>query len=250
VTTVWQRAALQVNDYQSAPSEWFDKLFLTGYTSIHINLRQENELPSYYVERLRGKGFKMLGFFMPQDYRTGIAWSPTETMEFCLSSKARYPGLSGFILNCEDSWEREDQVGNGYPSRDFLYQFRKRWPKLSLALDTYSGCGGIALESWEAAAARLYVQSYREGLPYAERAMDGQDWAVRYGWKNRAKVKPGLGIFKGMSGERPTAELLISTCLRAKSYGLKLWYTEGCWDDPDLMMKISNAFGTGGIAAR
>ncbi len=76
------------------------------------------------------------------------------------------------------------------------------------------------------------------------------DWALRYGWKDRRRVKPALGIFKGADDERPSAELLISSCMRAGTTGLLLYYAEGCWDAPELPRGISTAFGPGGIALR
>ena len=236
--TIWQRAALQVNDYHSAPSEWFPQLYDKGYKVVHVHLQDGGRVDKEYVLRLKAIGFKVFGTIWP------TRDNPAQWAEFCHTEKLRL-GLQGMNCNAEDEIEAVDQEQNNYWSKQYLTKFRELMPTLPLCLNTYNGCGGIALPLWEQHGCRLLVQTFHNEELFCWNVPSVKDWARLYGWVNSAKVKPIFAVYKRPDGTRNDAQACIDSSNNAsKTKGFLAYYIEGSFDD----LTVPNKLAQGGIS--
>jgi hypothetical protein len=240
----WQQAGIQINAWDAAPVEYLAPLRTAGYTRVELllnALRKDPPLPPptrFYCDSLKRAGFNVYGVvwadYFPHDPSTFN--DPFVCAEFAIAEKKRL-NLNSIIVNAEDWVEGQDAAGLGW-SDDFTYRFREALPKLPLALNTYIGCGGIALSWWEQANARLIVQTHHEGHTFEWGVPGYVAWAKKYGWKNAAAIKPQFAVYKGADGQRASIEAQVASAKAAGTIGFSAYYGEGCFDEPQHMVSL------------
>ena len=240
MASIWKYGHLNVNDPTAFPIEYLAPSAEAGYAvvQIHINPRHPStaldQVPLDYLKLIRSTGMKAWGFVWADAFL-----SPEALFDFCLGwrkqSLENGCALTGFVINCEDGWEAQDQAGKRW-SEKFLALFRGHplTRKLSLGLNTYNGCGGIALPLWQKAGARLICQTFHEGVTH-EWPMDGYvSWARFYGYTAKAMMKPHFGTYNPF----PNRAEQIEHARWAGTVGMACWYAEGGGEPKNVIIPL------------
>lgn len=253
--TIWRRGHLNVNDPTAIPREFVPVYAQAGYACVQTMLNPHHpdasldQVPAYWLPLVKGSGMKNFGFVWADDFYT-----PGDLYQFVkdwrAKSLAEGCALTGFVINCEDRWEMHDQETQGDWSRRFLNAFRAfgaPTQKLSLALNTYNGCGGINLPAWQSKGARLYCQTFKEQEDGHAWPMDGYvSWAKYYGYTAKAMMKANLGTYK-VKGEYPSREDQIKHMVWSETVGFSAWYAEGAGDPGEVLIPLLNEAKAKGV---
>ena len=250
MSTIWQKGHLNVNDHTAFPVEFLQPCANAEYACTQVMLNPHHpdtslsQVPIDYIRKIRGAGMKAFGFVWadsfssPEDlYRFVIGWRRQSLDNGC--------AITGFVINAEDGWEYKDQTTGGDWSRRFLNYFRSdpATAKLSLAINTYNGCGGIALAKWQAAGARLYYQTFHEGVTHEWPIDGGVTWAKYYGFTKKALVKPNWGTYQPY----PNRTEQIRAAQWARTLGFSAWYAEGAGDPASLLLPLLREARAAGV---
>lgn len=243
--TLWQRPHLFVWDWSAAPVELLRPL-QPLYGAVHVHLI-DHVVPYTYVQQLRQAGFSVFGVIGDYD-REGKPWQRWQDPLEAFQAELDRLGPMGADFNFEDRWEEHDRISQGQWSLNLTMEFRKRWPRRNLCLNTYDECGHIALRTWADFNARLYLQTYKGGVepPAMIPVAALKDWALRNGWPRRKVgfIRPCLGVFKGSTGERVPVEAQVASMKEGGTKGLLTYYADGAFD-----VDYLGPLGRGAIAA-
>jgi len=247
--TIWQTGHLNVNDTGSYTKEWVKECVDAGYTTVQTMLNPKHpdtsldQISIQWLQGVKSVGAKNFAFVWADDFET-----PATLFEFCKDwrekSLANNCAITGFVINAEDEWEKQDQAGQMWSQR-FLSIFRQHTStrKLSLALNTYNGCGGIDLVAWMNKGARLYCQTFAEGKTH-EWPIDGYiTWAKFYGYTRSAMIKPNWGTYLPY----PDRAEQIRTARVAKTVGFSAWYAEGSGEPKQLLIPLLKEAKAAGV---
>jgi hypothetical protein len=250
--TIWQRGHLNVNDPTSFSDAFLRRCVDEGYPVVQVLINPEHstsesldQVPLGYLRKVRATGAKAWGFTWADDFD-----SPEALFGFVLGARqlslAQGCALTGFVINAEDGWEQHDMGGERWSQR-FLTQFRSHplTAKLSLALNTYIGCGGINLGAWMNRGARLYCQTFHEANTH-EWPIDGYiGWARFYGYTKPSMIKPNWGTYRPY----PSRAEQIEHARWAKTVGFSCWYAEGAGDAGDILIPLLREARAAGVCA-
>jgi hypothetical protein len=238
---IWQRAHLNVNDVTAFPVEFLKPCIEAGYACVQVHINPQHpdtsldQVPLGYIRDIRLLGAKAFGFVWADDFA-----SPDALFNFCLGWRRKSLdaacAITGFVINCEDVWEAKDQASAGGWSKKFLQLFRSDplTAKLSLALNTYIGGGGIALDVWQTRGARLYLQTFHEGNTHEWPISGYISWASFYGFTQKSKIKPNWGTYSPY----PNRAEQIQSAKWAGTIGFSTWYAEGAGDPQELLIPL------------
>jgi hypothetical protein len=254
---IWKRGHLNVNDETAFPIEFVRSCIAEGYACVQVMLNPKHpdtsldQVKVSYIRDIRATGAKVFGFVWADDFRSPealfdfvLAWRQKSIDEKC--------AITGFVINCEDVWEAKDQAGFagvGW-SKVFLTLFRNHdlTKKLSLAINTYIGGGGIDLPAWMNRGARLYCQTFKEALTH-EWPIDGYiPWAKLHGYTKPAMIKPNWSTYKAPDGSRASRAEQIASAKRAGTVGFCAWYAEGAGDPADVLIPLLREAKAAGVA--
>lgn len=237
---IWKRGHLNVNDPTAFPIEYLKPSAEAGYAvvQVHINPKHPSttldQVPLDYIRLIKSCGMQAWGFVWADAFA-----SPDECFNFVRGwrqqSLENGCALTGFVINCEDAVEARDQAGESW-SWKFTTAFRNHalTRKLSLALNTYNGCGGISLPAWMNKGARLYCQTFHEGNTH-EWPMDSYiQWAKYYGYTKVAMMKPHFGTYKPF----PNQAEQIEHAKWAGTVGMACWYAEGGGEPKNVVIPL------------
>jgi hypothetical protein len=249
--TIWQRGHLNVIDHTAFPVEFLKPCADAGYAVTQKMLNPQHpstsldQVPLSYLHQIRSTPMKAFGFVWADDFQ-----SPEAMFNFVRGwrQKSLDAGcaLTGFVINAEDGWEAHDLAGEQWSKR-FLDLFRSHplTMKLSLALNTYNGGGGIALYQWMRRGARLYYQTFHEAVTHEWPIDGGVTWAAQYGYTKRAMVKPNWGTYNPY----PNRAEQIASAVRAGTDGFSAWYAEGAGDPQDVLIPLLREARAAGVCA-
>lgn len=255
-TTIWQRGHLNVNDVTAFPKEFLKPCIDAGYQVVQVMLNPQHpstsldQVPVSYLQDIGNLGAKRWGFVWADDFA-----SPEDMFAFVLEwrqkSIANGCALTGFVINCEDAWEDHDQASGGAWSKKFTNLFRSipLTAKLSLALNTYIGGGGVALDVWQSRGARLYLQTFHEAVLHEWPIDNYIPWAAKYGYTRKAQIKPHWSTYKAPDGSRANRAEQIASAQRAGTIGFACWYAEGAGDPNDVLIPLLKEAKQAGVVA-
>jgi hypothetical protein len=247
--TIWQRGMLNINDVTAFPIEFVRPCVEEGYAVVQVMLNPGHpdtsldQVPVSYLKACRAVGAKVWGFVWADDFQ-----SPESLYAFCqmwrLKSLQESCALTGFVINAEDGWEAHDMAGEKWSDRFcFHYRGQALTSKLSLALNTYNGCGGIDLARWQRAGARLYCQTFHEGNTH-EWPIDGYiGWAAAHGYTKKAQIKPNWSTYKPY----PSRAAQIASAKAAGTVGFSAWYAEAGGEPQDVLIPLLNEAKAAGV---
>ncbi len=251
--TIWQKAWLNVNDVTAFPREFLAPCADAGYAGVQVLLNPHHpdtsldQVPLSYIRAIRDLGMKAWGFVWADDFA-----SPLDCAEFCIAWRKKSLdngcALTGFVINAEDGVEARDQAGDGW-SKNFLAVFRAHplTAKVSLALNTYNGAGGIALPEWQARSARLYCQTFHEGNTHEWPISSYKPWSAMYGYTKWSQVKPNWATYKGVDGKLPNRAAQIADAKAAGTVGFAAWYAEAAGEPRDVLIPLLNEARAAGV---
>jgi hypothetical protein len=241
---IWKRGHLNVNDPKSFPKEFLAPCIEEGYAVVQTMLNPKHpkttldQVPLEYLVDIRELGAKAWGFVWADDFE-----SPDECFNFVRGWRERSMyencALTGFVINAEDKTEERDQAGESW-SWKFLTRFRNHpaTQKVSLALNTYNGCGGLSLPTWQNKGARLYCQTFHEENTH-EWPIDGYvSWAKYYGYTKKSMIRPNWSTYKAPDGSRASRDEQIKTAQWAGTMGFSAWYAEGAGDPAEVLIPL------------
>ena len=251
--TIWRKGHLNVNDRTAYPIEFLRPCAEAGYACVQVMLNPNHpstsleQVPLSYVRDIKSTGMRAWGFVWADDFQ-----GPDALYDFVLGWRRQSLdngcALTGFVINGEDGWEAKDQAGDAW-SLKFLMRFRgnPQTAKLSLALNTYNGCGGISLPQWQARGARLYYQTFHEAQTHEWPITGGIAWAAYYGYTKKAQIKPNWGTYKNPQGQLPNRGEQIRSALEAGTKGFCAWYAEGAGDPGEHLIPLLREARAAGV---
>jgi hypothetical protein len=251
---IWKRGHLNVIDPGSFPLEFVKECIDAGYACVQVMLNPKHpdtsldQVEISYIKGIRSRGAKAWGFVWADDFSSPAmcfnfvkAWR--EKSLKASETEGTPCALTGFVINAEDGVEAKDSGGAW--SKSFLTLFRTTpvTAKLSLALNTYNGCGGIDLAAWQKANARLYCQTFHEGNTHEWPIDSYITWARYYGYTSAAMIKPNWGTYNPF----PNRADQIRTAKIAQTVGFSAWYAEGAGEPKQLLIPLLNEAKAAGV---
>lgn len=250
VATIWQRGHLIVIDETAFPIEYLLPSAEAGYACVQVMLNPRHPDTSLkqvsldYLRKIRSTGMKAFGFVWADSFA-----DPMSCFSFCRDWRAlsleQGCALTGFVINAEDGIEQRDMAGEGW-SRKFLARFRSDplTAKLSLALNTYNGCGGLDLPAWQARGARLYCQTFHEGQTHEWPITGYIPWAKFYGYTAAVSIKPNWAVHT----PRPSKAEQIQSAKWAGTVGFSVWRAESGGEPKEHVIPLLKEAIAAGVA--